>query len=1344
MPETTSVTNPFDNSLDQRLRHVLQVDRFRLQQFLRKIRTSAKSNQPFDRNLSKFIEQLSRSEKLLADRLAEQLTITCDTSLPIYARKQEIQAAIGSHQVVILCGETGSGKSTQLPLFLLEMGRGRQGVIGHTQPRRIAARSVASRVASELNSPLGTHVGFKVRFTDSTGPMTMVKVMTDGLLLAETQTDRYLNQYDTIIVDEAHERSLNIDFLLGYLKQLLPKRPDLRIIITSATIDAVRFADYFTINETPAPTIIVEGRTYPVELRYRPPRADENDRNTDWRDALTDALLELENEGMRDVLAFLPSERDIREAARILRGRFTQSRRSGDDLEILPLYGRLSAADQERIFQPHQNRRIVLATNVAESSITVPGIDAVVDLGLARISRYSPRAKMQRLPIEPISKASADQRKGRCGRVGPGICIRLYEQSDYESREEYTSPEILRTNLAAVVLQTMSLGLGAIQEFPFLDPPRAANINDGIRTLFELGAIDENDALTPIGRQLASLPVDPRIGRMILAGEQLHCLHEVLIIASVLEIQDPRDRPLDKQLAADEAHQKFLVPTSDFLSLLKLWNSYHDYKQNNSRSKLKKWCEQNYLSVNRMREWSELHQQLLGLCDERRLKVKSRNPDADEIHKALLTGLLSNIAYLTGQQEYLGAGGLKLHIWPGSVLAPGKSVFPKTQSPQDSKAEASKSKKPAWFMAAEIVETTKQYARTCAVIRPEWVEPISKHLTKKLHYDPFWDKRAGLVKAYQNITLFGLPIVTRRTVRYSNVNPEHAREIMIKEGIIKGEIELAEIDRQHNFVIGNQKLLDTLDILQAKLRRHDLLRTEDAQWDFYTQRIPADIVDSAGLQLWWNKFRQQQPDHLILTAERMLTSELPANMSAMYPDDLTIEHLTLRLVYKYEPGEKEDGVTLVVPRAALHQIPSQLLDWLVPGLVAEKIQAILKSLPKNIRVGLIPLNVTAEKLAAKMPYGFGPFYETLARELSKIVGNPVSVHLLQHVDLPAYLQFTIEVIDENKTRLAISRSLTDLQQKFPAQRETYHATRSISTPIHTPASKAALTTFPDEPLPESVTINRGGINLLAYPCLEDTGEGVNVTLAETADIARSLSQLGLSRLFLIACKKQLDQQIAHWPKLDAMELYGRKFVGYRGIKHQLKQLISRRIATLAQPLPRDKAAYEKFLSTGRGQIPDIVAEFTPVLTKMYEACLKLDQKDNDTVALHQPALFEIQDQRESLFPQDFLLTVSYPRLLHYPRYLNGALIRYDKLIAPQGVQKDRQRQQQLEPFWRQFLATPRPKHAKLMIVEAFEEYRWMIEEFRISLFAQELGTNGAISPQRLEKQWQKVLQLLKA
>jgi ATP-dependent helicase HrpA len=1404
MTDASSTLNIFDRSYDRRLQDVMQADRHRLTTFLKKIRSASKSGQPFDRNWSKFASQLEASEKQLKDRLAETFKIGIDKNLPIYSRREEIQAAIRDHQVVVICGETGSGKSTQLPLFLLEMGRGRRGLIGHTQPRRIAARSVSARVAQELGTPLGKHVGFKVRFSDSTGPLTMVKVMTDGILLAETQGDRYLEQYDTIIVDEAHERSLNIDFLLGYLKQLLPKRPDLRVIITSATIDAERFAEYFSsegergvstpcLNDAQAsetetntdntsedessellsysnslgssqhkgqgvdtprspktsPIIFVEGRTYPVEVRYRPPKIDEEDRSTDWRQALTDALLELENEGMRDVLVFLPSERDIREAAKNLRGRFLSQRRSGDELEILPLYGRLSQADQERIFQPHQNRRVVLATNVAESSITVPGIDAVIDLGLARISRYSPRAKMQRLPIEPISKASADQRKGRCGRVGPGICIRLYDEADYNSREDYTPPEILRTNLASVILQTMSLNLGPITEFPFLDAPRAANINDGLRTLFELGAVDENDQLTDVGRQLASLPSDPRIGRMILAGDQEHCLHELLIIASVLEIQDPRDRPLDKQQAADEAHAKFAVPGSDFLTLLKLWNAYHEVKRDQSRGKLKKWCEQNFLSVNRMREWGELHQQLQELCEERRLNVRSRNSDADAIHKALLTGLLSSVAYLSGKQEYIGANGIKVHIWPGSVLSPGKIIATKgntagqasSATPKDGDQ---KGKRPAWFMAAEIIETSKQYARTVADIRPEWIEPISKHLAKKLHYDPFWDKRAGLVKCYQNITLFGLPIVTRRTVRYGHIDPEHAREIMIKEGIIKGEIVLEE-----NFLTKNQQLLSQLNLLEAKLRKHDLLRTDDAQWEFYAERIPKDIHDVQALENWWKKVKQSQPEQLTLTAEKMLAAEVPSDVQQQYPDELKIEHLTLPLRYKYEPGEAEDGVTMVVPREALHQIPEQLLDWLVPGLVSEKIAAVLKSLPKQIRVSLIPLPETAKKLSAKMPYGFGPFYSSLSKELSYLIGQNYPADRLVTPDLPGYLKMGVEVVDENKKRLGWSKSLTDLQRQFPPQRETWKGQAKSELKKEdrgaTPPARQddVMTTWAIDKLEDSVKIHRGGIDLLAYPCLEDVGEGVVVKLAETAEIAKSMTRLGLARLFLLAHKKQLDQQIAHWPKLEAMELYGRKFAGFRGIRTQLKQLISRRVCQLAEPLPKNKVQYDLFLKQGREQIPNVVAEFTPVVTKMYEWCLKIDQHDSDTAALHQQALFEMQEQREALFPQDFFLIVPYPRLLHYPRYLQGIALRYEKLIAPQGVQRDRTRQQQVETFWRQYAQTPKPVMPSQAVVSALDDYRWMLEEYRVSVFAQELGTNGPISPQRLEKAWEKVVGLLK-
>ncbi len=744
-----STSPPSLRELERLIPQTLAADRHRLRRRARSIQQALKQKKPCDRNLARLADEIGRSVELRQKRLDGKPAVTFDGSLPINESHVEIKQAIAKHQVVVVCGETGSGKSTQLPKICLEMGRGIDGMIGHTQPRRIAARSVAARVAEELHCAVGQEVGFKIRFTDATNPRTYVKLMTDGILLAETQGDSFLNQYDTIIIDEAHERSMNIDFLLGYVKRLLPKRPELRLIITSATIDATRFSEHFATAAGPAPVIEVSGRTYPVEVRYRPLAGEDDGDEADLQRGVSDAVEELTAAGEGDILVFMPTERDIRETAQALRGRQISGSRMGKGIEILPLYGRLSTAEQNRVFQSHAQRRIVIATNVAESSLTVPGIHSVIDAGTARINRYSARSKVQRLPIEPISRASADQRKGRCGRLGPGICIRLYSEQDYLTRDEYTPPEIQRTNLAAVILQTVALKLGPIEEFPFLDPPKPIAIREGYKTLFELGAIDERDQLTDIGRKLSRLPVDPRVGRMVLAAQEENCLREVLIIAAALELQDPRERPVDKQQAADEAHEQFVHEESDFLSYLKLWDFYERLKADLSRNRLRKACQQNFLSYNRLREWQEIHRQLLRIVEQQKLKQQPRRDDYDAIHRALLTGLLSGLAFRSDTYEYTGAGGQKLHLWPGS------GAF---------------EKKPKWIVAAELVETGKRYARTVARVSPNWIEPLAEHLVTRAYSEPHWVAESGSAMVFEKVSLFGLPIIPRRRIPYGRVD----------------------------------------------------------------------------------------------------------------------------------------------------------------------------------------------------------------------------------------------------------------------------------------------------------------------------------------------------------------------------------------------------------------------------------------------------------------------------------------------------------------------------------------------------------------------------------------------
>ncbi|MGE3777180.1 MAG: ATP-dependent RNA helicase HrpA, partial [Pirellulaceae bacterium] len=994
---------------------VMRIDSFRLRRLGQRIERARRDGRPSSRMEEQYEQQLATARELYERRVARRPQVTYDSELPITAHRDTILRAIDEHPVVVVCGETGSGKSTQLPKMCLELGRGVRGVIGHTQPRRIAARSVATRLAEELGSRVGESVGFKVRFSDTTGPNTYVKLMTDGMLLAETQGDRFLDQYDTLIVDEAHERSLNIDFLLGYVHRLLPRRPDFRLIITSATIDAARFSDHFRSASGPAPVISVEGRTYPVEVWYRPPPASDDDDEPDRRRAVLDAIDELTRiEPHGDILVFLATEREILEVAKALRGRVTQS---GRPLEILPLYARLSVAEQQRVFAPHARRRVVLATNVAESSLTVPGIRYVVDEGTARISRYAARSKIQRLPIEPVSRASADQRKGRCGRLGPGICVRLYSEQDYLGLDAYTPPEIRRSNLAAVILQAESLRLGRLEDFPFLDPPQPHLIRDGYTTLYELGAVDAEQQLTEIGRALSRLPTDPRIGRILLGGIAEGCLRDILIIAAALEVQDPRERPADKQQAADEAHAQFADPDSDFLTYLRLWQFYHRLRDKLSRNKLHKACHQNFLSPTRMHEWLEVYRQLRQLVDEHLPEARSQlaqppiasaeNPAATgdaqqspaldrqhrrqreafygQIHRALLVGLLSNVALRTDVHEYTGAGNIKLQLWPGS---------------------ATFLQKPKWIVAAELIETTRRYARCAAGIQPGWIEPLARHLVNRSYSEPYWDGKAGATMAQEKVTLFGLPVAARRSAPYGPVDPEYARELFIRHGLVGGDV-----PGSAPFLTHNRQLRAQTDRLTVKSRRTDLVVDDFALFAFYNKRVPADVYDWARLNRWRRHAEQQDARRLYMTvADMTAAEELPRPEE--FPDTLSIDHLQLPLEYRFEPGGDADGVTMVVPRAGLAQVPIQRLGWLVPGLLEQKVEAIIRALPKDLRRNLIPVPDTVRKVMDELAFDSGDFMIRLAAILSRLAGENIPVELLNTDKLPAYLRMNIRVVDE--------------------------------------------------------------------------------------------------------------------------------------------------------------------------------------------------------------------------------------------------------------------------------------------------------------------------------------------
>lgn len=1299
-------------------------DRFRLRRSLDSVQRAAKAKKPFDRNLKRLTDSLEKSIELRQKRVANVPEVNLNEELPIAGRRDEIVEAIEKNQVVIICGETGSGKSTQLPLICLGMGRGVEGVIGHTQPRRIAARSVAARVADELGSSVGKSVGFKVRFTDATGPETYVKLMTDGILLAETQGDRFFEQYDTIIIDEAHERSLNIDFLLGRLRQILPKRPDLKVIITSATIDAERFAEHFGTANNPAPVIEVSGRTYPVEIRYRPPfdseSKDDEDASSkkqpqnrrraeaDMQAAVLDACDELISEGPGDILIFMPTERDIHETAKSLRGRLLGSRSKGQKTDILPLYARLSTKEQNRIFQTQPHRRIVIATNVAESSLTVPGIHYVVDSGTARISRYSARSRMQRLPVEPVSQASANQRAGRCGRIGDGICIRLYSEEDYNGRDAYTPPEIQRTNLASVILQTTALRMGPLEEFPFLEPPRSGTITDGYRTLFELGAIDEKNQITEVGKKLSRLPVDPRVGRLILAGHEENCLHEVLIIAAALELQDPRERPVDQQQAADEAHAKFQDSNSDFLSYLKLWDFYHKIRSDLSRSQLRKACQQNFLSYRRMREWVDIHHQLSELVAEVGFKPGGRNDDSDAIHRSLLTGFLSNIALLSDRHEYTAANNQKVSVWPGSGLF---------------------SEKPKWIVAAELVETTRRYVRTVARIKPEWIEPLAGHLIKRTFSDPEWDARAGSAMAFEKATLFGIPVIPRRRTRYSKINPDTSREMMIRHGLVEGDLEM-----DLPFVRHNARLMEELEGLQTRTRRYDLIVDDDDRFDFYDRNIPKDVADIHHLKRWLKRAEQKRRGVLNMTKFDLRRSGTEEVTGQDFPDEVHVGQIHLPVEYHLEPGSPEDGVTLEVPQEALNQIDQNRLGWLVPGLVEEKVVALIKSLPKPLRRQFVPAADTARGIAAGLKFGEGSFEETIARKLSAIGREPVTADDFQQDRLPSHLRMNVRVVDDQGESLAIGRDIRSIRQQIGGDVSSSFARIDDDRWL-----RDSLTSWGFGDLPAQVTVQRGSIPLTGYPTLLDQGDDVSLRLLDVPAKSAIETRAGIRRLAAIALARHVKAQVDHIPKLNEWTMLSAAMGGASVFKKDLSDLIvDRAFFPEKGAYPRTEADFQQRVKKAKGLITIATQDVTVLVTAIMSGYADVRKAIAETNApTWKYAADDVKSQSAALTRPGFLTATAWGWLRQYPRYFEAACMRLRKL-PKSGFRRDSRNQDLLENFLGLYEYRAAEYRERDAYDPALEYFRWMLEEFRVSLFAQELRTAIPVSEVRLQKQWEKV------
>ncbi len=1218
--------------------------------------------------------------------------------LPISENRDEIRRAIEQNPVVIVCGETGSGKTTQLPKICLEAGRGVAGIIGHTQPRRIAARAVGARIAEELGTPLGQLVGYKLRFQDRSRPEGLIKLMTDGILLAETQGDRFLDAYDTIIVDEAHERSLNIDFLLGYLKWLLPKRPDLKLVITSATIDPERFSKHFG----DAPIINVSGRSYPVEMRYRAVELDEDDETAvDEQAAILSAVDELWREQAGDILVFLSGEREIRETAESLRKHHPQG------CEVLPLYSRLSQDEQQRVFKPAGRRRVVLATNVAETSLTVPGIRAVIDTGVARISRYSHRSRLQRLPIEKISRASANQRAGRCGRVAPGIAIRLYSEEDFLARPEFTEPEIQRTNLAAVILQMHALKLGDIEAFPFVEPPDGRYVRDGQRTLRELGALSSEagageGVLTDIGRRLAKLPLDPKLGRMLLAAE--HCLEEVSIIASALSVPDPRDRPADKQTQADQKHAPFRDEQSDFLSLLKLWRAWNEQREQLSRAKLRAWCKENFLSYLRLIEWHDVHGQVMEVVKgELRLPIDPKPADYAAIHRALLTGLLSQVAERREQGEYLGANGTKLAIHPGSGQFRAR---------------------PAWMVSAEQVQTTKVYARTVARIDPRWVEDVGAHVIKRQHYDPHWERRAARAAIYERTTLFGLTLSSDRSVPYEQVDAKAAREMFIRHALV-----LMEYDSRAPFFAHNLKLLEDTEYLQQKGRRVDLLGDEQQLYEFFDARVPAGISTGAAFEKWRRVAEAEDPKVLWLSAKDIAPGDAELD-AERFPDHLSAGPLVVQLRYRFEPGNEDDGVSAHIPLHVLNQLPDEPFEWLVPGLFEEKIEALIRSLPKNLRVHFVPVPEAAGKVLPLLEPGRGSLHAQLAAALLRTGGVPVPRDAFREDVLPPHLRMNFLLLDDAAKVIARSRSLGSLRERHAGASQQDYAKQSHLT------TGARAWDFGE--IPERQEVGPAGRRQIGHPALFDEGDSVGLRAYATPYEARMSHERGSARLLRLVMARDLKtlrrdlavtvQGEMVYRALGPHPLLNPDLLAGRDLREDLLDRIVMTVFLDGQAPLRESAAFEARIAERRSGIGLPAQEISRAVQGALERLARIHTALAKAPA---PAAADIRSQLSWLVPAGFLLTTPWPRLLEFGRYLQAVEQRLEK--AGRDPRREAQLTAEIAPLEARYRA--RVKAERGMKPPGEDEYRWLLEELRVSLFAQQLKTRVPVSARRLEDAW---------
>ena len=1332
-----------------------------------------------------------------ASNTLRQLEIRFPEELPVSSQRQIIKDALSSHQVVIVCGETGSGKTTQLPKICLDLGRGTihgGRLIGHTQPRRIAATATAKRIAQELGSPIGQDVGYQVRFADKTSQGASIKLMTDGILLAETQRDPQLRAYDTLIIDEAHERSLNIDFLLGYLRQLLPQRPDLKLIITSATIDAKRFSDHFTLNGKSAPVIEVSGRLFPVEQRYEPLEPDaksdgkkESKEARELSDAVTEAIAKVWREGVSgagDVLVFLPGEREIRDCAEALRKDHVLQQRFHP--EILSLFARQSVAEQERVFNPGNGRRIILTTNVAETSLTVPNIRYVVDSGLARVKRYSYRNKVEQLQIESISQAAANQRAGRCGRVSDGICIRLYSEQDYLSRPKFTDPEILRSSLAAVLLRMSSLRLPRIQEFPFIDKPLGRAIADGVQLLDELGAIVYEDVavssdtdsnsrfkLTPIGKQLADLPLDPRIGRMLLAAKEHNALREVTIIASALATQDPRDRPMDQAAAADQAHLQFADERSEFLSFVKLWDWYRDaLKHKHSNRQLENVCRSKFLSPRRLREWRDVHSQLHTMLAEKGWKENPSAATYEQVHLSLLTGLLGYVAKKEEDEKsqergsktggYLGARGIRPFIWPGSTI--GKKAG-------------------AWILAGELQETNRMYARTIAKIEPQWVERVAAHRLIKSLSEPFWDSRQGEVMAFERGTLYGLPIYHGRRVRYEPYNPKDARNLFITQALVQeemfGRMDTPALMREteadarkkypgtFEFFWHNRRLIKEIEALEHRSRRPDVLVDDDLLFAFYDSRIPEDVLSRESMQAWLLKklaskgIAEEAPDSLLRLAKADLMRHEAAGITVdRYPKKMMVGASELSLTYHFEPGSPKDGVTLVVPLTLLNQVDGRRCDWLVPGMCEEKIGLLLKSLPQKLRRHCVPLPEYAKSFLERMlsgkQFGVGDFLDSLITDIRKERGLEIKRTDFRPESLPLHSSMNFRLVDEHGRQLELERNLSRLRAEYGetartafqaiAQQAVHDELGVLAQVSNTaPMSKISQSgnvssvktveqggyrSWDFGELPETLEIQKGNSTLFGYPALVDRTEACDLEVFDDLLEARKYHWQGLRRLFALSNKDTLK---ALQKQLPGVRELGLLFINIGSVDSLIEQILNLALerAFMNDPLPVNAEQFTERLQAGKPRLALIAQEISKHTLAALQAYADLQKKLSQAKAASATAHVDIQNQVQGLIFPKFVSDTPYGQLVHFPRYLKAIAMRIDKLRA--NPSRDSQCQKDWESVARPWQKLVQAGHGSLSEDQALADFRWQLEELRVALYAQELKTPSPMSLKRLEK-----------